>query len=77
MTQSAYWAGVLLVCKVRVGSFGAEAQPASNKAPNARASTNEGRINLFLKISNVFDGGDFPGIVDKVELAFRDGQYYV
>jgi len=41
------------------------------------ASTDKGRINLFLKISNVFDGGDFPVIVDKVELAFRDGQYYV
>ncbi|MNO09515.1 hypothetical protein D3C81_2327450 [compost metagenome] len=49
MTQSAYWAGVLLVCKVSVGSFGAEAQPASNTEANAMAGTIKGRIGLILK----------------------------
>jgi hypothetical protein len=65
-----------LVCKIRVGSFGAEAQPASNKEKeaNAMAGTNKGRIGFILKIK--FDGGDFPPITDKEELAFRNGHYY-
>jgi len=41
------------------------------------ADTNKGRINLILKTSGVFDAGDFPGIANKVELAFLDGRYYL
>jgi hypothetical protein len=40
----------LLVCKVSVGSFGADAQPASNKEANAMTGTNKRRIGLILKI---------------------------
>jgi hypothetical protein len=35
---------------------------------------NKGRIGFILKIK--FDGGDFPPIADKEELAFRNGHYY-
>jgi hypothetical protein len=51
------------------------------------ADTNKGRIGLFLKtkcsvhhalfFSRVFDGGDFPTIVDKEELVFGNGHYYL
>jgi hypothetical protein len=45
----------LLVCKVRVGSFGAEAQPASNRETKAMAGTNKGRIWVILKIKVRFN----------------------
>jgi hypothetical protein len=51
------------------------------------AGTMKERIGLILKIkdsvntlenflSRVFDGGYFPTIADKAELAFSDGHYY-
>jgi hypothetical protein len=45
----------LLVCKVRLGLFGAEAQPASNKEAKAKAGTNKRRIGVILKIKVRFN----------------------
>jgi hypothetical protein len=62
-----------------VGSFGAEAQPASNKEATAVAGTNKARIGLILKIKGSVlsvSGGDFPTIAGKAELAFGNGHYY-